>query len=98
MGQLLSGYASAMSEITIRLRYNLNSGKKDILIDYHSDEDALPIEHEDDHRTVVEQLLGRGVLRQDEVGEVVVRRLTPDTTPPLSQPPMPTQEATAEEA
>ena len=63
-----------MAEITIRLRYNLQTGRKDLFIDYHSDDDALPIEHEQDHRAVVESLLGRGVLKPDELGEVVVRR------------------------
>lgn len=63
-----------MAEITLRLRYNLQTGRKDLLIDYHSDDDALPIEHEQDHRAIVESLLGKGVLRRDELGEVVVRR------------------------
>ena len=72
-----------MAQITIRLRYNLQTGKKDLLIDYHSDDDALPIEHEQDHRGIVEQLLGRGVLRADEVGDVVVRRVQPQSHPPL---------------
>lgn len=63
-----------MAEITIRLRYNTQTGKKDLLIDYHSDDDALPIEHEQDHRAIVEGLLGKGVLQADEVGDIVVRR------------------------
>jgi hypothetical protein len=66
-----------MAEITLRLRYNLQTGRKDLLIDYHSDDDALPIEHEQDHRAIVESLLGRGVLKRDELGEVVVRRGQP---------------------
>ena len=74
-----------MAEITLRLRYNLQTGKKDLLIDYHSDDDALPMEHEEDHRQLVADLLGRGVLSEDEVGEVVVRRLQPGSTPPLSE-------------
>jgi len=69
-----------MAEITIRLKYNLQTGRKDLFIDYHSDDDALPIEHEQDHRAVVESLLGKGVLRRDELGEVVVRRLQPQSS------------------
>ena len=66
-----------MAEITIRLRYNAQTGKKDLLIDYHSDDDALPLEHEQEHREIVERLLGQGILNTDEVGEVVVSRVAP---------------------
>lgn len=63
-----------MAEITIRLIYNLETGKKDILIDYHSDADALPIEHEREHREIVAELLGKGILDPAEVGDVRVVR------------------------
>lgn len=63
-----------MAEITVKMIFNLETGKKDIWIDYESDEDALPIEHEQDHSHIVEQLLGKGILTPDEVGDVVVRR------------------------
>lgn len=85
-----------MAEITIRLRYNTQTGKKDLLIDYHSDDDALPIEHEQDHRALVEGLLGKGVLKADEVGDVVVRRATPGSAPPLSEG-APTPQALSED-
>jgi len=74
-----------MAQITIRLRYNTQTGKKDLLIEYHSDDDALPIEHEQDHRALIEGLLGKGVLSADEVGEVVVSRHRPQSHPPLDQ-------------
>jgi hypothetical protein len=74
-----------MAEITLRLRYNLQTGRKDLFIDYHSDDDALPIEHEQDHRAIVESLLGKGVLKRDELGEVVVRRAQPQTTREIEQ-------------
>lgn len=67
-----------MGDITIRMQYNLETGKKDILIDLVSERDALPIEHERDHRAVVEGLLGKGILKADEVGEVTVRRVEPN--------------------
>lgn len=63
-----------MAEITVKMIFNLETGKKDIWIDYESDEDALPIEHEQDHSHIVKQLLGQGILTQEEVGDVVVRR------------------------
>ena len=48
-----------MGDITIRMQYNLETGKKDISIDLVSESDALPIEHERDHRAIVEGLLGK---------------------------------------
>lgn len=67
-----------MGDITIRMQYNLKTGKKDVWIDLVSEPDSLPIEHEQDHRRIVEQLLGKGVLQADELGEVEVRRLEPE--------------------
>ena len=43
-----------------------------------SEPDSLPIEHEQDHRRIVERLLGKGVLQDDELGEVEVRRVQPE--------------------
>ena len=69
-----------MAEINIRLIYNLDTGKKDIYIDFESDPDALPIEHEDAHRDIVENLIGQKILAPDEAGEVVVRRVEPQSS------------------
>lgn len=66
-----------MGQIEIRFRMNLKTGKKDILIDFESDEDAMRHEHERDHRRVIERLVGQGVLQADEAGEVVVQRKAP---------------------
>ena len=64
-----------MAEITIKLVYNLNTGKQDVFIDFISDEDALPIEHERDHRSIIEALIGQGALSTDSVGDIVIKRL-----------------------
>lgn len=66
-----------MSEIEIRFRMNLKSGKKDIVIDFHGDEDLMRHEHEKKHREIVQRLVGEGILSADEVGEVVVERAAP---------------------
>ena len=66
-----------MSEIEIRFRMNTKTGKKDIVIDFHGDEDIMRHEHEKKHRQVVERLVGAGLLAADEVGEVVVERAAP---------------------
>lgn len=67
-----------MAEMTIRLVSNPRTGKRDIYIDYESEDDALPYEHEEDHRDVVEQLLGQGILDPDDVGQIKVGRVRPE--------------------
>ena len=66
-----------MGEIQIRFRMNMESGKKDIVIEFESDRDAMRHEHERDHKRIVEQLVGQGVLAAEEVGEVTVERAAP---------------------
>jgi len=63
-----------MAELTIRLRVNPETGKKDIVIDLRSDADALPHEHEQQHRHLVQQLIEGGVISEGEVGQVIVER------------------------
>lgn len=67
-----------MANVTIRLVANPKTGKRDIYIDYESEDDALPFEHEEEHRDLVEQLLGQGVLDPDDVGNVKVGRVQPE--------------------
>ena len=50
-----------MAEITVKMRYDTETGKKEIWIDYESDRDALPFEHEAKHRDIVHKVLGKGV-------------------------------------
>jgi hypothetical protein len=66
-----------MASVTIRLRIDPATGKKDVLIDYESDADALPVEHEEAHRRVVDRLIEGGLLRAEELGRVVVGREAP---------------------
>jgi FtsH ternary system-associated peptide len=63
-----------MAELTIRLVVDPGTGKKDILVGYHSDAGALPIEHEEEHRRLIDQLIKGGVLKAEEIGKVVVQR------------------------
>ncbi len=67
-----------MAEMTIRLVSNPSTGKRDIFIDYESEDDALPHEHEQDHHDIVEQLLGQGILDPDDVGQIKVGRVRPE--------------------
>jgi hypothetical protein len=63
-----------MAEMTIRLRCDPETGKKDIIISLSSDADALPHEHEQQHRELVEKLLNRGILKESELGKIIVER------------------------
>jgi FtsH ternary system domain X3-analog len=63
-----------MPQMTIRLRCDPATGKKDIIISMRSDEDALPHEHEQQHRALVEKLINGGILKASELGQIVVER------------------------
>jgi hypothetical protein len=63
-----------MAEMTIRLRTDPATGKKDIIIDLRSDSDALPHEHEQQHRALVQRLIEGGLVKAEELGQVVVER------------------------
>ena len=70
-----------MAEMTIRLRCDPVTGKKDIVVSLRSDEDALPHEHEQQHQALVEKLIHGGLLKPSEVGQVIVEREQPQNEP-----------------
>lgn len=63
-----------MAEVTIRLIVDPTTRKKNVVISYTSDSDALPIEHEDAHREVVDKLIEGGALKAAELGKIIVER------------------------
>lgn len=63
-----------MAEMTIHLRCDPATGKKDIIVSLKSDDDALPMEHEHEHKALVNKLIHGGILEASEVGKVVVER------------------------
>lgn len=63
-----------MAEMTIRLIPDPATGKKNIVVALRSDADALPHEHEQMHRALVEKLVNGGLLKAEEVGQIVVER------------------------
>ena len=65
-----------MAEITIKFRRDGKTGKREIVIHLESDADALPHEHEQDHKKLVESLLGMPLT--DDMGEIVVERVQKD--------------------
>jgi hypothetical protein len=60
-----------MAEMTIMLRRDPQTGKQNIIIKLDSDADALPHEHEQMHRQLVEKVTG---LKPGDFGEVIVER------------------------
>jgi hypothetical protein len=72
-----------MPEMTIRLRINPATGKKDIIIALSGDEDALPHEHEQQHRNLVNKLIEGGIVKADELGKISVEREEDAKLPPL---------------
>ena len=68
-----------MAEINLRLVYNKNTSKHDIYIDYESDADTLPFEHEQEHKDIVESIIQRAgldTMTDDDFGEIIIRRLS----------------------
>ena len=63
-----------MAEMTIRFLPDPSTGKKNIIITLRSDEDALPHEHEQQHRALVEKLINKGLIKAEELGEITVTR------------------------
>jgi hypothetical protein len=48
-----------VARMTIRLLVNPTTGKREVDISYESDADALPMEHEEEHRRLVEKVVGK---------------------------------------
>ena len=62
-----------MAELLIILRRDPTTGKQNIVVKLDSDPDALPVEHEQLHRSVVEKLVGKG-MKAEDLGEIVIER------------------------
>lgn len=63
-----------MAELNIRLLIDPKTGKKNIIVEYESDSDALPLEHEDEHRVLIDKLIEGGVVKAEEIGKIELRR------------------------
>ena len=59
-----------MADVILRLRIDPATGKRELVIDYTSDADALPFEHEDAHRQIAGQVVDGGLAS----GKVAVAR------------------------
>jgi hypothetical protein len=88
-----------MAEVTIRLRVDPATGKKDIIISMTSDADALPHEHEQQHRAVVDRLIQGGIVKASELGQIIVEREEKEAAPePASPEKQPQRQATKQGA
>ena len=80
-----------MAELTISLRRDPQSGKQDVVIQLSGDADALPHEHEQMHRSLVEKIVGKG-----NVGKIIVEREpTAQPTTPVGEEPERERQAVA---
>ncbi len=78
-----------MATLILRLDIDPTTKKKNVWVKYESDSDALPIEHEEQHKKIVEALLADGTIKPDELGTIRIDRegqgaVTPES--PSSQP------------
>ena len=70
-----------MAEMTIRLRIDPNTGKKDIIVSLSTDADALPHEHEQQHKALIEKLIEGGIIKAAELGQIIIERVEEDHEP-----------------
>ncbi|MBX7105893.1 MAG: hypothetical protein K1X57_17550 [Gemmataceae bacterium] len=63
-----------MPEMTIQLRCDPATGRRDVIVKLHGDADLLPHEHETLHRKLVDQLIEGGVIKAGEAGRLIVER------------------------
>ena len=61
-----------MAELVLRLRVDPVTGRREVVVDYASDSDALPIEHEDEHRRLAGKVVEGGL----QSGKVEISRET----------------------
>ena len=84
-----------MAEMTIRLIPDPVTGKKNIIISLTGDQDALPHEHEQMHRALVNKILGAAKLEAEEIGHIEITREENEKVPasPTSNGQQPEREA-----
>lgn len=63
-----------MAKAQITFKYNNETGKRDIHIDYESDPSSLPFEHEDDHRQLVDRLIDLNAVAEEKEAMEVSRQ------------------------
>ncbi|MEO8840730.1 MAG: hypothetical protein ABI591_25105 [Kofleriaceae bacterium] len=82
-----------MADLTLRLRVDPKTGRREIVIDYASDSDALPFEHEEEHRKLAEKVVNGGLEHNPKV-EVSREEEPAATEAPAAERPAATPTAT----
>jgi hypothetical protein len=62
-----------MASLTLRLEVDPVTKKKNVWVKYDGDGDALPQEHEEQHRALVAKLLN-GKIKPEELGDIHIER------------------------
>jgi hypothetical protein len=70
-----------MATLIVRLEVDPATKKKHVIIKYESDSDALPMEHEEQHKKLVDALISSGAVKPGELGDIKIEREAP---PPLA--------------
>jgi len=63
-----------MAEMVLKLSRDPESGRPVVVVELHSDSDSLPFEHEDSHRKIIEELIGRGLIGSGEDPKLIISR------------------------
>lgn len=85
-----------MAQMLIILKRDPATGKQNVIVKLDSDPDALPIEHEQQHRALVEKLLGLGLKPEDYDNIIVERETVAEPGQPAAQPAEPEKQKTAQ--
>ena len=63
-----------MATLTLRLEIDPQTKKKNVWVKYDSDSDALPMEHEEAHKRIVEALIKGGTVKAEDMGTIHIER------------------------
>ena len=61
-----------MGEITLSFLFDPENNKRELWVDYKSESDWLPSEHEQRHRQIVRRLIADGKLDPDKIDRIQV--------------------------
>jgi hypothetical protein len=80
-----------MATLTLRLEIDPVTRKKNVWVKLDSDSDALPMEHEEQHKRLVAALLAGGQVSPEELGTLTIERegqgaATPGPAPEAAPP------------
>ena len=63
-----------MATLILRLDIDPTTKKKNVWVKLDSDSDALPMEHEEQHKKIVEALLAGGAVKAEDLGTITIER------------------------